>query len=286
MKTISAHPEPELQQSLLLLARWQEQSQQTGWRFPGDWPVPETEQLVTAHCTGDSLNTAARSLGIARAYHGVGIRETMTDLNTFFSAAEIAPDHEATMELVTGWVQENEQGVPSSCTDPQSGLATLAHLERLIYDMSRATESERSEYVLATMSFSWLVRTCGSIGDAGLAQSLDLAHGLDLAHSGVLSQGAVLDWSLLARIGQICQTQLPEQACAAFHRGNVHVLLRRSDRNSAAILRCLDRINLLSPGTPGASSVSFMPIPAEQDGYTQLIYQLRHPGQAQLHPGI
>ncbi len=40
---------------------------------------------------GDELQNVARRLGASRAYHGVGVRETMMDLRAFYTVADLSP---------------------------------------------------------------------------------------------------------------------------------------------------------------------------------------------------
>lgn len=59
--------------------------------LPGDWLVPEVAETTRARVRGDELQNVARRLGASRAYHGVGVRETMMDLRAFYTVADLSP---------------------------------------------------------------------------------------------------------------------------------------------------------------------------------------------------
>jgi hypothetical protein len=233
-----------------LRGRWQQRSQQAGWRFPADWLVPEIDELIRAQAATGAIREAAKRLGASRAYHGVGIREAMLDFNAFFESAHIRADHESMRDLVEGWAAENERMEPFSCTDVRTGLATLAHFERLIYDMSLGAAAKRDAATVATLDLEWI------------------------------SQVHPLNWTMLADIGQTVIPQLASVgATGTLHRARIHVLLERSDEGYSALMQCVHGLNSLKAGAVGRTVASFTAIPATAGEVTQTCARLRSGSQ-------
>lgn len=221
----------------LLRGRWQQRSEQTGWRFPGDWLVPEVEGVIQARIDGGTLQSAAKRLGASRAYQGVGVRETMLDLSAFFAAADVPTDDETMRDLVEGWAAENERCEPFSCTDVRTGLPTLAHFERLLYDLSMSAEAHRREVALATLHLEW-------------AES-----------------ESPLGWPLLADIGHVVLRALAGvNATATVHGTHIYVLMRRNEESYTALKACVDSLDNLK-AAPGRSIASFARLPSSPSDY-------------------
>ncbi|ABM07367.1 transcriptional regulator, AraC family domain [Paenarthrobacter aurescens TC1] len=98
--------------SLELQKYWNHVSLRTGWMRASDWLVPEVQALTNIKIRGGDLHAAVSRLGGSRAYHGVGIRETMLDLRAFCNAAKMVPDYLIMLALVEGWAAENERLEP------------------------------------------------------------------------------------------------------------------------------------------------------------------------------
>jgi hypothetical protein len=227
--------------------RWQQRSQQTGWRFPADWLVPEVDELIRAQAATGAIREAAKRLGASRAYHGVGIREAMLDFNAFFEAAYIRADPESMRDLVEGWAVENERIEPFSCTDVRTGFATLAHFERLLYDTSLGTTAERDAATVATLDLEWI------------------------------SEDHPLKWTMLAEIGQTVIPQLASVgATGVLHLARIHVLMERSDEGYSALMRCVHGLNKLKADALGQTVATFTAIPATPGEVTQMCARLRN----------
>lgn len=116
------------------LAAWAALSAEAGWRDPGDWDTAQVRQtLDRCAASGATLEDAARDLGAARFYQGVGIVEVMADWNCFLQATGRPLELKSLQAAVQGWVEASEQSHPFGCTDPATGLNTAAHIEELLH---------------------------------------------------------------------------------------------------------------------------------------------------------
>lgn len=108
---------------------------------------------VTAGATtGASLDAAARELGAARFYQGVGVAETMADWNCFLQATGRPLDLGSLQAAVQGWVEASEKAEPLACTDPVTGLRTVQHIEELLRTVY-AVPSTQDQYSTAVLRF-------------------------------------------------------------------------------------------------------------------------------------
>ncbi|MEE2568902.1 hypothetical protein V1638_05760 [Pseudarthrobacter sp. J64] len=116
-----------------LLASWAELSLQAGWRDAGDWNIPEVHLALAAGTpTGLTLEDAARDLGAARFYQGVGVAEVMADWNSFLQASGQGIKLASLQAVVEGWVDASERAESLTCIDPSTGLRTASHVEELL----------------------------------------------------------------------------------------------------------------------------------------------------------
>lgn len=135
-----------------ILAAWAELSFQAGWRA-GDWDIPQVHQAVaTGTATGLPVEDAARDLGAARFYQGVGVAELMTDWNCFLQANGRLLDLGSLQAAVQGWVEASENSQPLACTDPATGLRTGSHIEELLRAIY-AVPSTPEQYSTAVLGF-------------------------------------------------------------------------------------------------------------------------------------
>lgn len=136
-----------------ILHAWAELSLHAGWRDAGDWEIPQVNLTVAAGTTaGESLDEAARELGAARFYQGVGVTETMSDWNCFLQATGRALDLGSLQAAVRGWVEASERAEPLACTDPVTGLRTVQHVEELLRTIY-AVPSTQEQYSTAVLRF-------------------------------------------------------------------------------------------------------------------------------------
>ena len=245
MRNILVRTRPGSGRRKRLRGRWQQHSQEAGWQFPDDWLVPEVQDVVEAGLSGGAFQAAVKRLGAARAYRGVGVREAMVDLSALFRAAKVPADEETMRDLVEGWITESARCEPFSCTDVRTGLVTMAHFERLLYELSLASDTDRRDTTIATLRVDWV--------DPRLPSG----------------------WELLAKIGQIVLQELaPLGATATLHRTSIHVLIAKTDESVAALRRCVVLLGLLDERRRGASFAGFTAPPSSPAAYIVTAAQL------------
>lgn len=216
----------------LLMRRWQTTSYQRGWRFRADWFLPEVRTVVTSLATRSTVPApTARSLGAARARNGVSITETMTDFRALFAAAEQSLDIDALQSLAEGWAEVAETAPPLSCTDVYTGLATQAHFQRRIHELTV------------------------------FGQECSRAHALAIISLPEPHEGRSHRWTLLARLGEIVQGRLSGTGAMAMYKNcAIHVLLPLSESNLARLMECKSAMENLGQGTLRPARMKFYPL--------------------------
>ena len=216
----------------LLLRRWQSTSYQAGWRFRSDWFQPEVRPVVTSLAANASVPaTTAWSLGAARARNGVSIGETMTDFRALFTAAEQSLDVDALQSLAEGWADVAETAPPISCTDVYTGLASKAHFQRRIHEVS------------------------------GIATGCQRAHALAVISVPNPQESRSHRWTLLALIGDVVKAQLSgTEATAMYLDSAVHVLFPLSEGNLARLSQCRTAIEAVGDGALSPARLDFHPL--------------------------
>ncbi|WGM22907.1 hypothetical protein QEH68_21835 (plasmid) [Paenarthrobacter sp. OM7] len=170
----------------------------------------------------------------------------MLDLGAFFEIAQ-APAHPGLIQaLVEGWVAENDRVEPFSCTDVRTGLATLAHLERLLYDVSLGSDENRNSWTMATLSV--------------LRRDQSLAH----------------EWTLLAEIGEAFRIEFDRMdAAAAVDRTAIHLLINRSPACFSSLGRFQRRVDTIESMGLCSTSIEFRAMPQTREEYVTMISDLR-----------
>ncbi|MFE4194466.1 hypothetical protein ACFRJ9_01240 [Paenarthrobacter sp. NPDC056912] len=216
------------------MRRWQSASYQRGWRFRADWFLPEVRTVVTSLATRSTVPApTAKSLGAARARNGVSISETMTDFRALFAAADQSLDIDALQSLAEGWAEVAETAPPISCTDVYTGLATQAHFQRRIHEVSMSGSKHPGSHALAILT---------------LPRPLDRRN-----HC----------WTVLARMGEAVQGQLQGTgATAMFHDSAIHVLFPVSESNVARLVECKTALEAVGEGHLSPARMSFHPLSA------------------------
>ncbi len=225
----------------LLMQRWQATSYRQGWRFQADWLLPEVRVVATYLATRSSVpGPIARSLGAARARNGVSIGETMLDFRALFAAVDRNLDADALQSLVEGWTEETQAALPISCTDVYTGLATQAHFQRRVHELTVFGPDPCCPHVLTIIS---------------LPKS---------------RAGAGHSWTHLARLGETVLYQLRRTGALAMYMNcAVHVLLPLNESNLARLMECKMAIEILAEGAFSPVRVNFHPlVPAAQEPTT------------------
>ncbi|MFF2842010.1 hypothetical protein [Paenarthrobacter sp. NPDC057981] len=219
----------------LLLRRWQTTSYQAGWRFRSDWFQPEVRTVVTSLATRAVVpaNTA-KSLGAARARNGVGISETMMDFRALFTAANQSLDVDALQSLAEGWAEAAESAPPISCTDVYTGLATKAHFQRRIHEVSGFATGCQGAYALAVISMP----------DPQGSRS----------HC----------WTQLALLGAAVRGQLSGTGATAMYQDSaVHVLFPVSEDNVSRMMQCKTALEAVEDGALTPIRIAFYPLASD-----------------------
>ncbi|MDD7835978.1 MULTISPECIES: hypothetical protein [Paenarthrobacter] len=219
----------------LLLRRWQTTSYQAGWRFRSDWFQPEVRTVVTSLATRAVIpaNTA-KSLGAARARNGVGISETMMDFRALFTAANQSLDVDALQSLAEGWAEAAEAAPPISCTDVYTGLATKAHFQRQIHEVSGLATGCQGAYALAVLSMP--------------------------GHRG--SQGHC--WTELALLGEAVKGQLRGTGATAMYQDSaIHILFPVSEENVSRMVQCKAALEAVEGGSLTPVRIAFYPLASD-----------------------
>lgn len=216
----------------LLLRRWQTTSYRTGWRFHADWFLPEVRTVVRCLATSSIVPApAAKSLGAARAMNGVSIGETMTDFRALFEAAEQSLDVDALQSLAEGWAEVAELAPALSCTDVYTGLATQAHFQRRLHEVSTFGDESSRQNAVARI----------------------LLPGP--------SQSRTHCWTLLARLGEAVKGQLRGTGAVAMYQDcAVHVLFPLSEGNLSRLAECKTAIEALEDGALSPARMKLYPL--------------------------
>lgn len=216
----------------LLLRRWQTTSYRTGWRFRADWFLPEVRTVVRCLATSSTVPApAAKSLGAARARNGVSISETMTDFRALFEAAEQSLDVDALQSLAEGWAEVAELAPAISCTDVYTGLATQAHFQRRVHEVSTFGADNPRQHAVAVIS---VPRP---------------------------NESRTHCWTILARMGEAVKGQLHGTGALAMYQDSaVHVLFPLNEGNLSRLVECKAAMEALGDGALSPARMKLYPL--------------------------
>jgi len=198
----------ELRSAQSLALRWEQLSLANCWRSNGGWRSTETDvaaEMVAAE--GQLSEGLAQQLGQSRAMTGVGISEAVQDFRLLYQAAAKPVDLDSLQAFVEGWVTGWDPEPAISCTNPRTGLSTVAHLHRLVSDLLES-KPRSDRFLLAALRF----------------EQQPPSHG-------------VKSWEFEARLGEVCAQRLADTpATLAYEQGVLLALLDRSTDNFTALL--------------------------------------------------
>ena len=127
----------------------------SGWRFPGDWDIPEVDvvcgAVLRAVDTGrcDTADSAIAELAGARAHAGTGLAETFGDFAALHAVLQhpgedlVAPDVDAVPTRVVrlaamGWADVSlDAVVHAQVADSLTGLPTVPYLRTRLAELYR-----------------------------------------------------------------------------------------------------------------------------------------------------
>jgi len=132
------------EQSSDAIDRWRATSLAEVWLRPDDWYHPAVDALVEALDDGRAPHAAAHRLGAARGRAGVGLGETLDDVECLYRTTQRPPDPDAIRAVAVGWVRGRDaEPSPGAVRDPATGLPTREYLvERLRETYGAAVGSE------------------------------------------------------------------------------------------------------------------------------------------------
>jgi hypothetical protein len=124
------------------------------WGFASDWNCAAVDAVCEAIAMGGNVFPAAERLGRDRAASGVGLGETLADVDQL---AALVPEGYAEVlrrAVSLGWA--DRVGTPASdITDPLTGLASREYLEQRLAEVYQACAAEQadvtSDYALAVV---------------------------------------------------------------------------------------------------------------------------------------
>jgi hypothetical protein len=111
-----------------LRVEWAARSLDTAWAFPSDWGTPAVEALCEAIVLHGDVFPPAERLGRARADAGIGLGETLADIDQL---AALVPGRYAEpmrRAVSLGWA-DGSSGPTGHVFDPLTGLVSTEYLE-------------------------------------------------------------------------------------------------------------------------------------------------------------
>lgn len=188
--------------------------------------------MVTSLATRSTVPApTAKSLGAARARNGVSITETISDFRALFVAAEQRVDIDALQSLAEGWAEVAEIAPPISCTDVYTGLATRAHFQRRIHELSAEVPDASGGHALAVISLP------------------------------PPREGRSHRWTLLALVGDTVQRTLKGTGAMAMYQNSaIHVLFPVNDGNLLRLIDCRKSVEALALETLSPARLKFYPL--------------------------
>lgn len=133
-----------------VLDLWCAQSQGSGWIRESDWFCNATRSVVSMLVAGKDPTTALRSLASRRAVQGVGIAESLGDIQALFTVVPHPDSNRLVVEFADAWVEATDLfSHHLTCSDANSGLANRQHFERRVHELRENPLSRKSLYVIA-----------------------------------------------------------------------------------------------------------------------------------------
>ncbi len=157
----------------------------------------------------------------------------MTDFRALFAAAERTLDVDALQSLAEGWAEVAESVPPISCTDVYTGLATQAHFQRRIHEVSAV----------------------------GSGPGCTTAHAVAIISVAGPRESRSHCWTLLAKLGEaVTGHLLGTGAMAMYQNSAVHVLFPFSESNLCRLVECRATLDALGDGALSPARMKFYPL--------------------------
>lgn len=121
----------------VLRERWRSLSESSGWAYPSDWPKASVDALCEALVEGRGPWDAAERLGQERGASGVGLPETLADIDALTTLVPAALAEQLRRGVSLGW-SEQATAQQTEIIDPMTGLAILGYLQVRLEEVYRA----------------------------------------------------------------------------------------------------------------------------------------------------
>lgn len=127
-----------------LRRRWFQMSSSGPWTFHGDWHDGAVDALCEACVAGRGVWASAERLGAVRASAGVGLAETLADIDALVAVAPEVMDLALPADLLCravslGWA-DRSQAPAVAVIDPLTGLASVEYLRVRLSEVYRSAE--------------------------------------------------------------------------------------------------------------------------------------------------
>lgn len=129
-----------------LRTAWRNESRVRGWRLPGDWWVPQVDDVLTAVLAEEPLGDGCAVLAEARAETGVGLAEGFDDLWALFSVLHRIPPASLVRRFAESYVESQPSGVLyTESVDPLTGLLPGEYLRARLGEVYREATAAATE---------------------------------------------------------------------------------------------------------------------------------------------
>ncbi len=120
-----------------LREKWRSLSESAGWSYPSDWLKASVDALCEALVEGRVPWDAAERLGRERGAAGVGLPETLADIDALTTLVTTDLAEQLRRAVSLGW-SEQATAPQVEIIDPMTGLAILGYLQVRLEEVYRA----------------------------------------------------------------------------------------------------------------------------------------------------
>lgn len=132
------------------LERWREESQKSGWLRESDWYCSAARSVAVSITEDRDLHAPLRALASRRAIQGVGIAESLIDVQALFETSKIPQAKKLIIEFADAWVEATDlYSHKLTCWDSNSGLSNRQHFERRVHELRESPTTRDLPYVVA-----------------------------------------------------------------------------------------------------------------------------------------
>lgn len=125
--------------AIALRERWFDLTAAGPWTFQSDWHDPAVDALCEACLSGRNLWACAERLGAVRASGGVGLAETLADVDALMTVRPDLPADLLCRAVSLGWA-DRIQTPAVAILDPLTGLVSADYLSQRLREVYRAAD--------------------------------------------------------------------------------------------------------------------------------------------------